>query len=48
MGIYISSYAVRSKDLEKAIGSNDNRLYEGVLKLVDVDVESTLKGLIFN
>ncbi|MDG7057201.1 MAG: hypothetical protein LKM43_03570 [Wolbachia endosymbiont of Penenirmus auritus] len=48
MGIYISSHAVRAKDLEKAIGSNDNHLYENVLKLVDADAESVLKDLIFN
>lgn len=52
MGIYISSYAVRAKSLEKAIGSNDNHLYEDVLKVVGDSFDSTeknaLKDLIFN
>lgn len=55
MGIYIYSYAVRAKNLEKAIGSNDNHLYENVLKVVDdlfdsteLDIKSALKDLILN
>lgn len=52
MGLYISSYAVRAKSLEKAIGSNDDHLYEDVLKVVGDSFDSTernaLKGLIFN
>ncbi|OEY87081.1 hypothetical protein BIY23_01170 [Wolbachia pipientis] len=52
MGIYVSSYAVRIEDLEKAIGSNDNHLYEEVSKVFDGDfgvkVNMALKDLIFN
>lgn len=52
MGIYISFYAVRAKSLEKAIGSNDNHLYEDVLKVAGDSFDSTeknaLKDLIFN
>lgn len=54
MGIYISSYAVRAENLEKAIGSNDNHLYGDVLKVVDElfgsteDIKSALKDLILN
>lgn len=55
MGIYISSYAVSAKDLEKAIGSNDNHSDDDVLKVVDdlfegtaLDIKSALKDLILN